>query len=189
MKKNSELDNNIEELKIKIKKFILERLGNLTKQESYEKYIAFDSLHLKDGQINIFDLFEKSQMLYEFIKSNEGENFLKAFKRVLNILENSGEDVNVTNGKDIQQDLINLNYEKELYNIYIQNVDKEISNFSSLLLSLNSFTKPINLFFEKVTINDKNILLKNNRLCLLSNIKSYLMRVINFSKIIKGKEL
>jgi glycyl-tRNA synthetase beta chain len=189
VKKNSELDNNIEKLKFKIEKFILERLGNLIKQESYEKFLTYDSLYLKDNEIDIFDLFEKSQMLYEFIKSKEGENFLKAFKRILNILENSSVDKKVVSIKDIQKDLINLKYEKELYNTYIENVNKETSNFSSLLLSLKCFTKPINLFFEKVTINEKNILLKNNRLCLLSNIKTYLIHVINFSKIIKGKEL
>ena len=44
-------------------------------------------------------------------------------------------------------------------------------------------------FFEKVQINDKNILLKTNRLYLLFNIKNYVVREINFSKIIKGKEL
>ena len=47
----------------------------------------------------------------------------------------------------------------------------------------------INIFFEKVQINDKNILLKTNRLYLLLNIKNYVVREIDFSKIIKGKEL
>ena len=60
---------------------------------------------------------------------------------------------------------------------------------NELTKALISLSKPINLFFEKVQINDKNLLLKINRLCLLFNIKNYVVREIDFSKIIKGKEL
>ena len=79
-------------------------------------------------------------------------------------------------------------YEKELFKIFNNHKQKSLSD-SELMKSLTSFSKPINLFFEKVKINDKNILLKTNRLCLLSDIKNYVIKEIDFSKIIKGKKL
>ena len=48
---------------------------------------------------------------------------------------------------------------------------------------------PESSMWSQVQINDKNILLKTNRLYLLFNIKNYVVREIDFSKIIKGKIL
>ena len=67
--------------------------------------------------------------------------------------------------------------------------EKKNKNFNELIKSLVVLSQPINIFFEKVQINDKNILFKTNRLYLLFNIKNYVVREIDFSKIIKGKEL
>ena len=57
------------------------------------------------------------------------------------------------------------------------------------LSSFTSLTKPINNFFENVQINDKNINIKNNRIFLLCSVKNYINQIVDFSKIIKGKEL
>ena len=75
--------------------------------------------------------------------------------------------------------------------ICLQLLKSEATKFdhNELTKALISLSKPINLFFEKVQINDKNLLLKTNRLCLLFNIKNYVVRETDFSKIIKGKEL
>ena len=73
--------------------------------------------------------------------------------------------------------------------ILLKGSKKKNSDFNEALKSLLTLSQPINIFFEKVQINDKNILLKTNRLCLLFNIKNYVVREIDFSKIIKGKEL
>ena len=66
---------------------------------------------------------------------------------------------------------------------------KQNFDYSELIKALISLSKPINIFFDKVQINDKNLHLKINRLCLLFKIKNYVVREIDFSKIIKGKEL
>ena len=68
-------------------------------------------------------------------------------------------------------------------------IERFLFESNELLKSLVTLSQPINIFFEKVQINDKNILLKTNRLYLLFNIKNYVVREIDFSKIIKGKEL
>ena len=89
---------------------------------------------------------------------------------------------------NVNPELLQSRYEKDLFNIFKRLNQKKI-DFNESLKSLVTLSQPINIFFEKVQINDKNILLKTNRLCLLFNIKNYVVREINFSKIIKGKEL
>ena len=91
--------------------------------------------------------------------------------------------------KNLKKNLLKLKHEKDLYKIISSYVKHRSSSFSIRLSFLSSFTKPINIFFEKVQINDKNILLKTNRLCLLSYLMKNIIQVADFSKIIKGKEL
>ena len=90
--------------------------------------------------------------------------------------------------KDINSELLQSRHEKNLFNIFKRIKQKNL-DFNELMKSLVTLSQPINIFFEKVQINDKNILLKTNRLYLLFNIKNYVVREIDFSKIIKGKEL
>ncbi len=78
---------------------------------------------------------------------------------------------------------------KKIYLIFLKDSKLKNLDFNELMNSLVTLSQPINIFFEKVQINDKNILLKTNRLYLLFNIKNYVVREIDFSKIIKGKEL
>ena len=85
--------------------------------------------------------------------------------------------------------MLQSKYEEQLYQIFNNNFIKKNLDFNSKMNTLITLSKPINIFFEKVQINDKNILLKINRLCLLSYIKNYVIHEIDFSKIIKGKYL
>ena len=120
----------------------------------------------------------------QYIISKGGVDFLVAFKRITNILESEK-----YSDLYFQKDLLKSEPEKNLYIEYNKVLNLIDSSNSFKFNVFNSLTKPINSFFENVKINDKNNLLKNNRLGLLSLIKSNLIQVVNFSKIIKGKEL
>ena len=84
--------------------------------------------------------------------------------------------------------MLQSRYEKDLFNIFKRLKQKNL-DFNESMNSLVTLSQPINIFFEKVQINDKNILLKTNRLYLLFDIKNFVVKEIDFSKIIKGKEL
>ena len=114
--------------------------------------------------------------------------FLKSFKRVLNILESENKLILKNEVTNVNPALLQSRYEKDLFNIFKRLKQKDLDFYESMK-SLVSLSLPINIFFEKVQINDKNILLKTNRLCLLFNIKKYVVKEVDFSKIIKGKEL
>ena len=128
-------------------------------------------------------------MVQDFINSSEGNSFLVAFKRVLNILNDQRESINTEARNTVNEKLLECEEEKKLFT-QIQLIISE--NKGVKLLQLSSFaslTKPINKFFENVQINDKNIDIKNNRIFLLCNVKNYINQIVDFSKIIKGKEL
>ncbi len=188
-KNNSVSTQKVEDCKNKIINFILERFENLMKNDSVEKSFIFKCLNIDKNNINLIDLHKKSEILNEFVNTKTGENFLIAFKRVVNILENSKEKVTSLGQRKFDISLSKSNFELELNKITTEYLKKQNLDFSDKLSLLESFTKPINDFFQKVQINDENIILKINRLCLLSDIKNILMQTANFSKIIKGKEL
>ena len=134
--------------------------------------------------INILKIKYNCDLLNQYIISKGGVDFLVAFKRITNILESEK-----YSDLYFQKDLLKSEPEKNLYIEYNKVLNLIDSSNSFKFNVFNSLTKPINSFFENVKINDKNNLLKNNRLGLLSLIKSNLIQVVNFSKIIKGKEL
>ena len=137
---------------------------------------------------NINNINKKCDAIFDFINTIKGEFFLKSFKRVLNILDSENKQLLKTKVTDVKPELLKSRYEKDLFNIFKRLKQKDLDFYESMK-SLVSLSLPINIFFEKVQINDKNILFKTNRLYLLFNIKNYVVREIDFSKIIKGKEL
>lgn len=179
---------NIDIYNKKILIFILERFENLLKSQSFDKYLIYKAIEIDHNSVDIHYIDKKCKVIYEFINSVEGNFFLKSFKRVLNILESEYKILKDVEGTKISTGMFQSKYEQDLFKIFNDNKQKYLE-YNDLIPSLISLSKPINNFFEKVQINDKNILLKKNRLCLLSNIKNYVIQEIDFSKIIKGKEL
>jgi glycyl-tRNA synthetase beta chain len=181
-------DQKLEIYKNKILTFILERFENLLKSQSLDKFLIYKSLKLDQRNIDIYSIYKKCEDIFDFINTIKGEFFLKSFKRVLNILESENNVLLKTEVINVNPKLLQSRYEKNLFNTFKRLKQKNLE-FNELMKSFIVLNQPINIFFEKVQINDKNILLKKNRLCLLFNIKNYVVREIDFSKIIKRKEL
>ena len=60
---------------------------------------------------------------------------------------------------------------------------REAEEFSESMLGLATLRKPVDDFFDKVTVNDENQDFRINRLKLLSQIRSVMENVADFSKI------
>ena len=173
----------------KIKKFILERFENLIKDSKVIQLYIYHSLKIDRNYLNFMDINRDCREVHKFINNNEGNSFLIAFKRVLNILNDQRESIVSESKNIVNESLLEQEEEKKLFTQLQTVLD---NNKDTKLLQLSSFatlTKPINIFFENVQINDKNINIKNNRISLLLNVKNYIIQIIDFSKIIKGKEL
>ena len=173
----------------KIKKFILERYENLIKDTKKVQPYVYNSLKIDKNNLNFIDINYECSLVQDFINSNEGNSFLVAFKRILNILNDQRESSNTEASNSVNEKLLECEEEKKLFTqiqlIIRNNKGLKLQQLSSFL----SLTRPINNFFENVQINDKNINIKNNRIFLLCSVKNYINQLVDFSKIIKGKEL
>ncbi len=151
--------------------FILNRLTIM-----YEK--EFTQNILKASAIgNPLENLDKYLKRAKFIKEEfEKENFKKlseAANRVLKITKNS------TLTTAIDEKLFVLNEEKNLFEaIKKQNADEK--NIKEYTQSLENLITPINNFFDKVLVMDKDEKIKNNRIALLNILKDKFLKVCDF---------
>lgn len=107
--------------------------------------------------------------------------FLLAIKRVNNIIPK-------TPVPDIEAALLVLDEEKTLYAAYMKIRDRvsglvHEEKFAEGLSAFAELTTPVNNFFDKVLVMDKDDAVKNNRLALLRDIWSTAFTLADFSKL------
>ena len=75
-----------------------------------------------------------------------------------------------------------LEEEKALYDaISAHNADNK--NIDEYILSLKTLVQPIVQFFDKVLVMDKDEKIKNNRIALLTKLKSQYEKLADFTKL------
>lgn len=92
----------------------------------------------------------------------------------------------------VDEKLFKEQEEKELYEKFLlvrETTDRLMAenDYIKSLYELISLRKPIDNFFEKVLIMDKDDSVKNNRLTLLSLIHGQFKKIADFSKIVNEK--
>ncbi|MDG1438077.1 MAG: DALR anticodon-binding domain-containing protein, partial [Emcibacteraceae bacterium] len=133
-------------------------------------------------------LMNKATALQNFVATDDGENLLAGFKRAANILKAEEKKDGVSFDGAIVESELSMSEEKELY-VTLCNVandaekalDKE--EFELAMGELSELRTPIDMFFDKVIVNSENNDERNNRLKILSQIRSTMNMVIDFSNI------
>jgi glycyl-tRNA synthetase beta chain len=108
-------------------------------------------------------------------------DFLLAIKRVINIIPK-------TPLPPVKEELLSLEEEKNLHGAVMTSKEwiKPVlgdEDFYKGLKILSDMTAPINNFFDKVLVMDKQEEIKNNRLALLKEIRSLASAFADFSKL------
>ncbi|UNE55030.1 glycine--tRNA ligase subunit beta [Bartonella machadoae] len=166
--------------------FFHERLKIYLKEEG-ARYDAIEAVLNKDSD-DFLSVARRVEALISFINTNEGNNFLSAVKRTVNILENESQKETII-ANEINPELFIETEEKQLYQEIIERENKipqhitatDLSNVLSILSPLGKF---IDTFFEKVLVNDKNPNIRMNRLALLKHIHTITAKVADFSKLV-----
>lgn len=133
-------------------------------------------------------MMAKANALMNFIKTDDGENLLAGFKRAANILKAEEEKDGTSYDGEVDEAALTLEQEKEL-NVTLCNVAIEAKKalekeeFEMAMTHLSKLRNPIDAFFDKVTVNSDIETERENRLKLLSHIRSTMNDVIDFSKI------
>jgi glycyl-tRNA synthetase beta chain len=152
---------------------------------SEEQLLAGEATYRTD---DIAWLAAVTRALQAFLKTDDGANLLVAYRRAANILRDEEKRDKTRYDGDPDPELLSVPEEKALFvelatasELICAEVERE--RFVEAMGVMARLRKPVDAFFEKVTVNDENPELRKNRLLLLSRLRATLHLVADFSKI------
>jgi glycyl-tRNA synthetase beta chain len=166
--------------------FIFDRLRVILRGEG-KRYDIINALLAKGTESNLVLLVDRMDALADFLQGDDGVNLMAGYRRANNILQ-------IENAKDgPHQSLHNPSLlvepaERRLSEAVSRanvTVDGQMiqRNFNGALSGLAELRGPIDDFFDAVTVNAADHVLRLNRLALLFELKGHLHAVADFSKL------
>ncbi|MCC7250655.1 glycine--tRNA ligase subunit beta [Hyphomicrobium sp.] len=174
-------------LKQDLLSFFADRLKVYLKDQG-ARHDLIDAVFSLGGQDDLALIVKRVEALAQFLKTDDGANLLAGVKRASNILaiEEKKDKTSYAGSYDLKL----LNEKEELaLAAAIESVKQDtvaainVENFKGAMNALAELRAPVDAFFDKVTVNDSNSALRENRLKLLSEIRATTLTVANFSKI------
>jgi glycyl-tRNA synthetase beta chain len=181
--------------------FFADRL-KVQQREAGVRHDLIDAVFALGGEDDLVRLLARVKALQSFIATEDGINLLAGYKRAANIvrIEAKKDRENVaaprlapTNLRANNEDGEELSYapEKEEADLKaaLDAVEPragaavESENFEGAMGALAALRKPIDAFFDKVTVNDPDPAKRTARLAQLDRIRAAVHKVADFSKI------
>lgn len=142
----------------------------------YEKTFNYDVLLATES-------LKPFKNLNEWLKRTEAVNNFVNAKDTVKIFETINRVLKITKGNKVEgkpdEALFNNEEEKALYSVILNLPEITYQNINEI----ERFIEPLNLFFDKVLVMDKDEKIKNNRLKLLNILAEKFNLVCDFSKI------
>ena len=141
------------------------------------------------GEDDLVRLLARVEALEAFLRSDDGANLLVAYQRASNIVRiEEKKDSKTYEGATVSSELLSQEEEKILAERIFKaeteaRVALERENFTAAMAALAKLRRPVDAFFDKVTVNCDEADLRANRLRLLARIGTTLGKVADFSKI------
>jgi glycyl-tRNA synthetase beta chain len=167
--------------------FFADRL-KVALREKGTRYDLIDAVFSLGGEDDLVRLVARVEALQSFLKSDDGANLLVAYRRAANILRAEEKKDKIAYDGEPDPDLFALPQEKTLF-VELATASELIKaelvreRFVEAMGVMARLRNPVDAFFEKVTVNDKDAALRKNRLLLLSRLRATLHQVADFSKI------
>ncbi len=146
------------------------------------------------GESDITQLVESLEVLDEFLKTETGQNLLSAYKRAVNILRiEEKKDKRLYDNEDsIDDKLIHDENELSLVKNLRDIVPKvksalDVDDYDHAMSLLATLRKFVDAFFDSVTVNSDDPLVRVNRLKILGFIRSSFNQIADFSQIEGGE--
>lgn len=140
------------------------------------------------GEDDLVRVMARVEALSNFLASDDGANLLTAYRRAANILRIEEKKDGKSYDQSVDQALLKEDVEVALF----ERID-EVSSLVSSAISHDGFEaaakaaailrKPVDAFFDQVTVNADDAALRANRLRLLSTIRNLLDQLADLSKI------
>ncbi len=157
-------------------------------REKGARHDLIDAVFALGGQDDLALIVKRVEALDAFLKTDDGANLLAGVKRASNILaiEEKKDKTSYTGDYDIK--LLQAKAETALA-AAIEGVKQDtvaainVESFKGAMNALAELRKPVDDFFDQVTVNADDPALRKNRLHLLSQIRAATLGVADFSKI------
>jgi glycyl-tRNA synthetase beta chain len=152
------------------------------------RHDLIDAVFALPGQDDLALIVKRVTALGEFLQTDDGANLLAGVKRASNILAIEEKKDKTSYTGEIDGALLSEPGERAL-DAAIAKVKFDVKaaidveNFAGAMRALSELRAPVDLFFEKVTVNADDKAVRANRLKLLSEIRAATLAVADFSKI------
>jgi len=180
------MEFNEEEVHRTVLEFFKTRLSGVLYADGFPKEFV-DAVITVDS-LNPVEIKDKINSLVLISKQERFNNLLLAYKRIVNILGNN-------EFFEISEDKLVEEAEKNLYIAFL-NAEKQCGDklhqkkYVEAVEELFNLIEPVNNFFDTVLIMSEDIMLRQNRLALLNNLKKLFLQFADFSKLpIKNTEV
>jgi glycyl-tRNA synthetase beta chain len=167
---------------------ILDFLGDRLKVQQREagvRHDLIDAVFALGDEDDLVRLLARVKALQTFMGTKDGADLLTGYKRAANILKKENWEA--------RREPLNPSYESLVQEA---DLDKALDSaepraaqaiaaedFESAMRVLASLRKPVDAFFDNVTVNDSDPQKRSRRLNLLARLRDAVHRVANFSKI------
>ncbi|MGC9954915.1 MAG: glycine--tRNA ligase subunit beta [Rhizomicrobium sp.] len=167
--------------------FFADRLKVALKEKG-TRHDLIDAVFSLGNEDDLVRLVARVEALQDFLASEDGADLLVAYRRAANILKIEEKKDKASYDGDPDPDAFVLPEEKSLYvelatagELVRAEIERE--RFVEAMGVMSRLRKPVDAFFDKVTVNDKDPSLRRNRLLLLSRLRATLHLAADFSKI------
>lgn len=163
--------------------FFADRL-KVQQREAGVRHDLIDAVFALGGEDDLVRLLARVNALQQFIETEDGADLLTAYKRAANILkkENWAGTSTAGGGPDVapqEQALISaLDTAEPKASTAI-----DAEDFTAAMAALATLRRPIDQFFDHVTVNDPDAAKRERRLNLLMRFRDAVNRVADFSRI------
>jgi glycyl-tRNA synthetase beta chain len=162
--------------------FFADRL-KVQQRDAGVRHDLIDAVFALGGEDDLVRLLARVKALQSFVEGEDGADLLTAYKRAANILKKEKwESTAASGGQELEPEEAAL----------IQALDAadpqaskavEAEDFTGAMRALAQLRRPIDAFFDKVTVNDPDAAKRERRLNLLARFRDAVNRVADFSKI------
>ena len=167
--------------------FFADRL-KVQQREKGVPHDLIDAVFSLGGEDDLVRLLARVQALREFLTWEDGANLLAGYRRAANIVRIEEKKDGAAFDGPVNPDLLEAPEEKQLFEKLSAakaeaHAAVEVEDYAAAMAALARLRQPVDAFFDHVTVNADDALLRQNRLNLLNDIRVAVHTVADFSKI------
>ena len=160
-------------------------------REKGARHDLIDAVFSLGGQDDLALIVRRVEALSELLKTDDGANLLIGVKRATNILRIEEKKDGTRHNGDPDLTIIQSQglIEEKALAVVLHGAKEEAAaavaseDFEGAMRALSRLRQPVDAFFDKVTVNAEDPVLRANRLRLLNDIREATRTVADFSRI------